>query len=116
MPAVKQISHIPVSLGPVPRVTEEKSVQEGGQRGWTDVDQVVDVSTHQTIGLQATVTPPSGALKQLHDIAAGRRHPTRSVGRDCPGRSQEKERRDNTLAVFVPWPIIRRTTGITKRQ
>jgi hypothetical protein len=65
MPALKQMSHIPVSLVPVPCVTEEKSVQDGGQRGWTDVDQVVDVSAHQTIGLQATVTPQSGFLKQL---------------------------------------------------
>ena len=65
MPAVEQMSHIPVSLGPVPRVTEEKSVQEGGQRGWTDFDQVVDVIAHQNIGIQAKVIPQSGLLKQL---------------------------------------------------
>ena len=42
------------------------------------------------------------------DIALDRRHPKRSVGLDCPGRSHDKERLENTLAVFVPWPIMRR--------
>jgi hypothetical protein len=65
MPTLEKMSHIPVSLGPVPHVTEEKSVQEGGQWGWTDVDQVVDVSAHQNIGIQAKVIPQSGFLKQL---------------------------------------------------
>ncbi len=65
MPAVEQMSHLPVSLVPVPRVTEKKIVHDCGQRGWTDFDQVVDVSAHQNIGIQATVIPQSGLLKQL---------------------------------------------------
>ena len=61
----EQMSHLPVSLIPIPRVTEEKTLPDCGQRGWIDFDQVVDVIAHQNIGLQATVTPPSGFLKQL---------------------------------------------------
>jgi hypothetical protein len=59
------MSHLPVSLVPVPRVTEEKILHDVGQRGWTDFDQVVDVIAHQNISIQATVTPQSGFLKQL---------------------------------------------------
>jgi hypothetical protein len=40
------MSHLPVSLVPVPRVTEEKILHDVGQRGWTDFDQVVDVIAH----------------------------------------------------------------------
>jgi len=56
-----------------------------------------------------------GFLEAPQDIALGRRHPKRSVGRDGPGRSQDTERLDNTLAVFVPCPSLRRESLNVKK-
>ena len=65
MPTLEKMSHLPVSLVPAPRVTEEKILHDFEQRDWTDFDQVVDVIAHQNIGIQAKVKPQSGFLKQL---------------------------------------------------
>ena len=114
MPALEKMSHPPVSRVPVPRVTEEKSVQDGGQRGWTDVDQVVNVSAHQHIGIQATVTPQSGFLKHLQispSVGVIRKDPVAVM---ASADHMIQKRLDNTLAVVVPCPILRRTTGITQ--